>query len=131
MQSQPRDPSTASTPEFRDAVPVGREPTPHPVARGFAQTFGLHPAVAALAVTVDLMVFGAGDVTLGVGWFASIPIGAVVAIITYMAQKKWYGDDKESALIKALVVGLLTAIPTSLPGLVSAPMGILGLFRRK
>jgi hypothetical protein len=47
-----------------------------------------------------------------------------------MAQKKWY-DEKESALIKALVVGLLTAIPTSLPGLVSAPMGILGLFRRK
>ena len=89
MPSQAHDQSTANIPQFREAVPVGRETTPHPVARGFAQTFGLHPAVALLAVTVDLMVFGAGDATLGVGWLASIPIGAVVAIITYIAQKKW------------------------------------------
>jgi hypothetical protein len=52
----------------------------------------------------------------------------VLGFVTYRAQMKWYGDDRESALIKSVAVGLLTAIPTPLPAIVYVPSGILGLF---
>jgi hypothetical protein len=44
---------------------------------------------------------------------------------------KWYGDDRESALIKALILAFLTAIPVPLPAFLSVPAGIMGLFRHK
>jgi hypothetical protein len=54
-------------------------------------------------LAVDLMVFGGVAVTLGAGepiaLAASIPLG----VITYLAQKKWYGDDNENALLKGLL----------------------------
>jgi hypothetical protein len=40
---------------------------------------------------------------------------------------RWYGDDAESARIKGLILGLLTAIPTPLPAVLYVPAGILGL----
>jgi ABC-type xylose transport system permease subunit len=62
---------------------------------------------------------------------ASLPIsgaaGGILAVITYRAQKKWYGDDSESAFIKALILGFLTAIPTPLPAMLYVPSGIVGL----
>jgi hypothetical protein len=117
-------------------IPPTREPLatqpPHAVAATeFIQTFGLHPAMALLVVVVNTMVFVSGFGTMGVGWLTSIPIGVVIGIITFMAQKKWYGDDPESAFIKALIVAFLTAIPTSLPGYLTIPSGIVGFFRRK
>jgi O-antigen/teichoic acid export membrane protein len=87
--------------------------------------------MALLVVVVNTMVFVSGFGTMGVGWLTSIPVGVVIGIITFMAQKKWYGDDPESALIKALIVAFLTAIPTSLPGYLTIPSGIVGFFRRK
>jgi hypothetical protein len=102
----------------------------HAVARGFAQTFGLHPAMALLTVVVNTMVFTSGLVTGTLGWFTSIPVGIVIGIIVYLGQKKWYGDDNDSAIIKALIVAFLTAIPTSLPGYLTIPSGIVGFFRR-
>jgi uncharacterized YccA/Bax inhibitor family protein len=103
----------------------------HMMAHGVAQTFGLHPAMALLTVVVNTMVFVSGLVSGGTGWLISIPVGVVIAIITYKGQKKWFADDHESALIKALIVGFLTAIPTSLPGYLTLPAGVLGFFRRK
>jgi hypothetical protein len=107
-------------------------PPPHHIAaHGFAQTFGLNPGVALLTVVVNTMVFVSGFGTAGIGWFTSIPIGFVLGIIVFMAQKKWYGDDNEGAFIKALIVAFLTAIPTSLPGYLTIPSGIIGFFRRR
>jgi magnesium-transporting ATPase (P-type) len=77
------------------------------------------------------MVFTSGIITGGVGWFLSIPIGMVLGVIIFLAQRKWYGDDNEEAFIKALIVAFLTAIPTSLPGYLTIPSGIVGLFHRK
>ena len=45
-----------------------------------------------------------------------------------LTQMHWYGDDKESAKIKAVILGLLTAIPTALPALLYVPSGVLGVF---
>jgi hypothetical protein len=72
-------------------------------ARGFAQTFGVHPAVAFLTITVDLMMNFGTAATLGALWVATIPVGLVLGTIAYLAQKKWYGDDNDSAFIKALI----------------------------
>jgi len=106
-------------------------PSPHHVAaRGFAQTFGVHPAVAFLTIIVDLMMNFGTAATLGALWVATIPVGLVLGTIAYLAQKKWYGDDNESAFIKALIVALLTAIPAPVSP-VLIPSGIVGFFRRK
>jgi hypothetical protein len=102
--------------------------------RGFGQVFGLDPRVAFLTVVVDAMLFGGDVATAGAGALLSVPVGVVLGVITYKAQRRWYGDDRESAFIKGLVVGLLTAIPTSLPGLLTIPSGLIGLahmLRRK
>lgn len=104
--------------------------------------FGLHPAIAFLTLIVDTMLFGSEGVAVMIGGptvgtsivfslMLSCIVGGIVGIITYMAQKKWYGDDKDSALIKALILACLTAIPTNIPAFVYVPAGIVGLFRRK
>ena len=105
------------------------QPLAHHVARahGFSQIFGVHPAIAFLALMIDLMLFGGEVATLGAILPISIGAGLVLGLITYMAQRKWYGDDKQSAAIKGLVLGLLTAIPTPLPAILSIPSGIVGL----
>jgi hypothetical protein len=99
-------------------------------ARGFGQLFGIHPTIASLALIVDLMLFGGEVLTLGELLPVSIGAGFVLGIITYLAQRKWYGDDKEAARIKGLIIGLLTAIPTPLPAALYIPSGIVGLIHK-
>jgi hypothetical protein len=80
------------------------------------------------------MLFGGQLITLGTSSLLSVPAGIVLGIITYKAQRHWYQDDRESAVIKGLIVALLTAIPTSLPGFLTIPSGVIGLvhmLRRK
>jgi len=98
-----------------------------PQVRGFTQRFGIHPTIAFLTLVVDLMLFGGEVATMGAILPVSIGAGLVLGIISYMAQRKWYGDDKDSAAIKALILGFLTAIPTPLPAILSVPSGIVGL----
>ncbi len=103
-------------------------------APGFGQVFGLDPRVVFLTTVVDTMLFGGQLMTLGTSLPLSVPAGIVLGLITYKAQRHWYRDDRESAIIKGLIVGLLTAIPTSLPGFLTIPSGIVGLvhiLRRK
>ncbi len=91
--------------------------------------FGLDPRIAFLALIVDMML-NAGDlVSMGLLLPVSIMAGAVLGYVTYRAQINWYGDDPESAKIKALVLGLLTAIPTPLPEILYIPAGVIGLLR--
>jgi hypothetical protein len=106
----------------------------HPQGRGFGQMFGIDPRVAFLTLIVDSMLFGGDVITGGVSIGLSVFVGAVLGFVTYKAQRKWYGDDKESALLKSVILGLLTAIPAPLPAILSVPSGILGLvhnLRRK
>ena len=99
----------------------------HPSHSGFGQHFGLDPRITLLTIAVDSMLFGGQLATLGASTLLSVPVGIALGFITYKAQRHWYGDDRESAIIKALIVGLLTAIPTSLPGFLTIPSGIVGL----
>jgi hypothetical protein len=98
--------------------------------RRFGQIFGLDPRVAFLTLIIDVML-NAGDlVSMGLLLPVSIGAGIVLGFIAYRAQITWYGDDPESAKIKGLVLGLLTAIPTPLPELLYIPAGLLGLVQR-
>ncbi|HEX3685277.1 MAG TPA: hypothetical protein VHU83_22275 [Bryobacteraceae bacterium] len=109
-------------------------PSDHVPSRGFGQMFGLDPRIAFLAFVVDFMLFSGGALSVAATAGLSLPIlfcistiaGAVLGFATQKAQMKWYGDDRESALIKGLIVGLLTAIPVGIPVLVWVPSGILG-----
>jgi len=94
----------------------------------FSQLFGLDSRVAFLTLIVDMML-NAGDlVSMGLLLPVSVAAGVVLGYVVYRAQINWYGDDKESARIKALILGLLTAIPTPIPEVLYIPAGILGLF---
>jgi hypothetical protein len=99
-------------------------------SHGFGQTFGLDPRVAFVTLIVDVML-NAGDIA-SMGLLAPVSIGAGIAVgyVTYKMQMHWYGDDKESAKIKGIVLGLLTAIPTPLPALLYVPSGLIGLFHK-
>jgi hypothetical protein len=88
----------------------------HVAARGFTQLFGLHPGMTVLLITVDSMLFGGQLATAEFIYPLAVATAFGLGIITYMAQKKWFGDDHESALLKASIVFGLTALPTSIPG---------------
>jgi hypothetical protein len=118
-------PRTASPVPY---IPAETQRTTAP--RKFGQIFGLDPRVAFLTLIIDIML-NAGDlVSMGLLLPVSIGAGIVLGFIAYRAQITWYGDDAESAKIKALILGLLTAIPTPLPELLYIPAGLLGLFHK-
>jgi hypothetical protein len=107
------------------------EPRPSAASKGLDQIFGIDPRIAFLAFVVDLMLFGTAAATMGMALPILIPLaiaaGVVLGRITYKAQLKWYGDDNDSAMIKAGIVGLLTAIPVGIPAIVWIPSGLLGM----
>lgn len=100
-------------------------------SRGFGQLFGLEPRIAILMLLVDSMLFGGTVMTLGLLIPLSLAAGAILGFITFRAQMNWYGDDREAAFIKGLIVGLLTAIPTPLPPLLYLPSGLVGLIHNR
>ena len=107
---------------------------PHNPARGFGQMFGLHPIPAILTLAVDTMLFGSTIATGGAIWPLALGVPAVLGFVTYRAQMRFYGDDSEAAMIKAVAVSLLSAIPTSLPGFLTVPSAVVGVvqtLRRK
>src|SRR5882672_3533695 len=99
-------------------MPQGREAV---AAGGLAKFLGLDPRIALIALVLDSMLFGGELVTLGGFIVISVMAGIVFGIITYKAQMSWYGDDHDSSLIKGLMMGLLTAIPTPLPAFLYVP----------
>jgi hypothetical protein len=106
-----------------------RSVNPHQIAAaGFGRAFGLHPGVAVLTVAVDMMLHAADVMSAGLLIPFSFGGGVVLGLITFLAQRKWYGDDADSATIKALIVAVLTAIPSPLPYVLFVPAGIVGFF---
>jgi hypothetical protein len=98
-------------------------------AQGLVQMFGLDPRVAVFLVIVDLLLFGGNIVSLGTLIPLGVAVGAAVGFITYRGQRHWFGDDHESALIKAMMVAVLTAIPVPITPLVAIPGGVLGVVK--
>jgi hypothetical protein len=114
--------------EARPCRPLRNDP---PAARsGLLQLFGLDVRAAALAVIVDTLIFGSDVLSMGLMIPVGIGAAAVLGIIVYHIQRNWYRDDHASALIKAMTIGLLTAIPVPIAPLLVIPGGCLGLIQR-
>jgi chromate transport protein ChrA len=96
---------------------------------GLMQMFGIHPQAAILTVIVDLMVFSGDTASLEILLPLGVAIAAVLGFIVYRIQVKHYGDDHESAFIKALIIGFLTAIPAPLSPIIAIPGGLVGIVR--
>jgi hypothetical protein len=142
MKQGPRQQQVLYTPDIRNRGPLLRRnpvevlaarkaaEVPVEASRGLCQMFGLHPPIAFLTVLVDAMVFGTDTFSMELLLPLGIGVAVVLGIIVYMAQMKWYGDDKQSALIKALIIFLLTAIPVPLGPFVAIPGGLIGIVKK-
>jgi len=133
---------TIETPDATASESLRSEPSASPMRsdadkvgeRSFGQLWGLHPGITLLTLVVDTMLFGGEVATLGAIFPISLAAACVMGFITYRAQMRWYGDDSESAAIKAVILAFLTAIPTPLPAFLYVPAGVVGLvhsLRRK
>jgi hypothetical protein len=118
--------ATASPPLRSEFRPPPREVHDH-AAHGFAQMFGLHPIPAITTLAVNAMLFGGQIATVGALTPLVFLTAIVLAYITYKSQMRFYGDDAEAARIKALAVGLLTAIPIGLPAFLTLPSTVVGV----
>ncbi|MBK8464896.1 MAG: hypothetical protein IPL32_03615 [Chloracidobacterium sp.] len=110
--------------------PKVQAPETNARAGSLAQTLGLDFRVALIAIVIDTMLFAGEVVTLGLLVVLSAIAGIVFGFITYKAQRSWYGDDHDSAMIKGLIMGLLTAIPSPLPAFLYVPAGVMGAVKR-
>ena len=91
-----------------------------------SQKLGLHPLVGFGMVAVDTMLFTESFMTMGAGWVVTVPVALALSIPCILIQKNSFGDNWGNAIGKGLLVGLVTAIPTPLPSIISAGGGVLG-----
>jgi hypothetical protein len=127
MRTKQREPRDQTLPASQGLLPRK--------SGGFIQTFGLDYRVALLALLVDFIAFSGDIVSAGLLYPVELGGAVVLSFVTYKIQRSWYEDDRDSALIKAAIVGLLTAIPVPISWIVVGPGGLLGLlhtiFRRQ
>ena len=91
-----------------------------------SRIIGLHPLVALGMIAIDIMLFGAEGISAGLGIPVTIAIALVLIIPCVLTQKYAFNDNWGAALGKGIMVGLLTAIPTPLPSIVTMGAGVVG-----
>lgn len=104
---------------------------PSPSPQGFANRYGIHPLIAFFTLCTDLMLFSGEAATFGVSLPLSLVVSSAVGYATYKGQQAWYGDSPDSAKTKAIVLGILTFIPSPLPATAYVSLGCLGLLKKK
>ncbi len=92
----------------------------------FCKMMGLHPTVGFGMFAVDQMLFGGELGTMGVSLPFSVSVAVFLVIGCVLIQKSSFKDDWGSAVGKGLIIGVLTAIPTSLPSIVPFIGGVMG-----
>lgn len=92
----------------------------------FCQLAGLHPFVGFGMFAVDWMLFGSETASLGITWPISIAVATALTIACVLYQKYATRDQWGLAIAKGLMVGILTAIPTPLPSIITLSGGVLG-----
>jgi hypothetical protein len=93
----------------------------------FCQTFGLHPLTGFGMFAVDWMLFAPEAGSLGTALVFTVPFALALTIPCVLIQKHSFNDDWGAALGKGIMVGVLTAIPSPLPSVVSLTAGALGI----
>lgn len=88
----------------------------------FMRLIGIHPLIAVLMIIVDAAIFGTNIITAGSLIWVTAPAGVVIGILTSYIQVREGGDPWIIAIVKGLILGLLTLIPTPL-GTIFANLG--------
>lgn len=84
---------------------------------------GLHPLVAFAMIVVDVMLIASDLATVAT---VSIVVALVLTIPCILLQRYAYKDEWGVAVGKGMIVGILTAIPTPLPSIVTGVGGVAG-----
>jgi len=92
----------------------------------FCQMIGLHPLVGFGMFAIDWMLFAGEGSTLGTSWLISIGVAIALTLPSVLVQRYGFKDEWGLAIGKGLMVGCITAIPTSLPSIVPLVGGALG-----
>lgn len=88
----------------------------------FMRLIGIHPLLAVLMIIVDAAIFGTNMATLGSIIWITAPAGVIIGVLTSYIQVREGGDPWLIAIVKGLILGLLTLIPTPL-GTIFANLG--------
>lgn len=106
--NQPKDPTGAS------AGDATREKTDSASASASARA-AFHPMSVGLLLVVDNLWALADWVTLS--WFLTIPLSFITVFFpTLLVQRRSAGDNWSAALLKALFLGAVAAVPTFVTG---------------
>jgi hypothetical protein len=96
--------------------------------RGFLSIISISPAVAALAIATDLLLFGGDLISFG----ALLPFSAIACCVLgyccYVLQRR-SGDDHPLALAKGLTLALFTFAPVPITPIIAAPGAAAALLR--
>lgn len=84
---------------------------------------GLHPLVAFAMIVVDVMLIASDLATVAT---VSIVVALALTIPCILLQRYAYKDEWGVAVGKGMIVGILTAIPTPLPSIVTGVGGVAG-----
>jgi hypothetical protein len=121
-------------PPFSPYQPPSHDPIHAHIPQGspqgvpsFARTYGLHPLVAFVMFAVDQMMMTLETMTFGAFVVVSVIVGFALTLPCALLQRYAYKDEWGAAWAKGLLIGILTAIPTSLPSVLTASWGVLGL----
>ena len=110
------------------ATPASDATTRSRAAARLSELLGVDPRAAALAIGVDLLLTAVDASTLGLSAPLGVVAAAALSVAVYRMQLDRHGDDRRTAMAKAAVIGLLTAIPMlPITPLLALPGGLVGL----
>ena len=77
----------------------------------------VHPMTAVLVLVLDNLFWGANAMTLGVGTPVAVFLSFFLAAVgVFLIQRNLAQESNSRALARALVLGLLVGLPTSVAG---------------
>jgi hypothetical protein len=98
-------------------IPVRLERYEHDASPTQRKRFWFHPASGALILAVDWFFFGPEFVTAEAAAVITCPLAFLVTTAgVFWIQRRKQGDSFKSAMLKALLGGVLAGIPTSISG---------------
>ena len=93
---------------------------------GFCNILGLHPIVGFGMFAIDQLIFGMNMISMGFLIPVSIIIGILMTFAAILIQKSGTPDGWGMAIGKGIMVGIITAIPTSISSICLIPSAVLG-----
>ena len=91
------------------------------------QWLGVDPKTALLTFIVSIVLHLPDVARTGFQIPIALAGGAAMGFAAYRAQIGWYQDEHPVALVKGVILGVLTALPTAIPAVFYMTAGALGL----